>query len=94
MANVLPRSTRLIYERYQTGDVRGSHAYQQKIVEVSKAAPNYGIQGLKYAMDLKGFFGGPTRLPLLSLSAQQETDIELLFHDVDDNLDTQIKNAI
>ena len=93
MANVLPRSTRLIYQRYQTGDVRGSHAFQQKIMEVSKVAPNYGIQGLKHAMDLKGFFGGPTRLPLLPLNVQQEAEIELLFHDVDDNLDTPIKDA-
>jgi 4-hydroxy-2-oxoglutarate aldolase len=45
-------------------------------------APTYGIQGMKYAMDLKGFFGGPARLPLLPLNAQQKTEIEALFANI------------
>jgi 4-hydroxy-2-oxoglutarate aldolase len=93
IANVLPRLSQMIYDGYHAGDVRGSRTFQQKIVDTCKVAPQYGIQGIKYAMDLKGYFGGPTRLPLLPLDARQKAEIEALFHDVDDNLNTSIQGA-
>ncbi len=81
IANALPRATLLVYERYQAGDVEGSHEAQRRIVEAAGVAPRYGIQGLKYAMDLKGFYGGPARLPLLPLDAGQKAEIAALFGD-------------
>lgn len=93
IANVLPRLSQMIYDGYHAGDVRGSRAFQQKIVETCKVAPQYGIQGLKYAMDLKGYFGGPTRLPLLPLDARQKVEIEVLFRDVDDDANTSMQGA-
>jgi 4-hydroxy-2-oxoglutarate aldolase len=93
IANVLPRLSQMIYDGYQSGDVRASRAFQQKIVEACRVSPEYGIQGLKYAMELKGYFGGPTRLPLLPLDARQKAEIELLFHNVDDDLDVSILGA-
>ena len=83
IANAAPHSARLIYDFYQSGDVEGSSGAQRQIVEAAGVAPRYGIQGLKYAMDLKGYYGGPARLPLLPLDAQQKTEIEdLLFRSV------------
>jgi 4-hydroxy-2-oxoglutarate aldolase len=82
IANAIPRATKLIYERYQAGDVAGSCDAQQQILQAAGVAPTYGIQGMKYAMDLKGFFGGPARLPLLPLNAQQKTEIEALFANI------------
>lgn len=93
IANVLPRLSQLIYDRYQAGDVRGSSAFQQKIVEPCRVSSEYGIQGLKYSMELKGYFGGPTRLPLLPLDAQQKAEIELLFEGVDDDFDPSTQSA-
>ncbi|MDR3704221.1 MAG: dihydrodipicolinate synthase family protein [Candidatus Sulfopaludibacter sp.] len=81
VANAIPRSTLLIYDRYRGGDVEGSHEAQRRIVEAAGVAPRYGIQGLKYAMDLKGLYGGPARLPLLPLEEGQQAEIELLFRD-------------
>ena len=81
IANALPRATLLVYERYQAGDVEGSHEAQRRIVEAAGVAPRYGIQGLKYAMDLKGFYGGAARLPLLPLDAGQKAEIAALFGD-------------
>jgi 4-hydroxy-2-oxoglutarate aldolase len=82
IANALPYSARLIYDRYQSGDVQGSGDAQRLIAAAAGVAPRYGIQGLKYAMDLKGLLGGPARLPLLPLDAQQKAEIESLFCDV------------
>lgn len=83
VANALPRSAQAIYELYQSGDISGSSHVQQSIAGAAGVAPKYGIQGLKYAMDLKGFIGGPARLPLLPLDAQQKAEIELLFRNVE-----------
>jgi 4-hydroxy-2-oxoglutarate aldolase len=81
IANAIPRSTLLIYDRYRAGDIEGSHQAQCRIVEAAGVAPRYGIQGLKYAMELKGLYGGPARPPLLPLNEEQKAEIELLFRD-------------
>ena len=81
-ANVAPARTQNIYDKYRAGDVEGSCVAQQQIAEAAGVAPKYGIQGLKYAMDLKGFYGGPSRLPLLPLDAAQKAEIELLFREI------------
>lgn len=82
IANAAPRFSRQIYDCYQSGDVQGSRAVQQRIVEAAGVAARYGIQGLKYAMDLMGYFGGPSRPPLLPLKAEQKIEIELLFRNL------------
>ena len=82
IANAAPCQTLQIYNCYQSGDVVGSRAAQLKIVGAADVAARYGIQGLKYAMDLMGYFGGLSRLPLLPLSAEQKSEIELLFVNV------------
>jgi len=82
IANALPERAQLIYDRYRAGDVIGSCVAQKVLVEAAGVAPRYGIQGLKYGMDLKGYFGGPVRLPLIPLDAQQKAEIHLLFKDI------------
>jgi len=86
IANVLPRAAQLLYDRYQAGDVVSSRECQNRIVDAAGVAPRYGIQGLKYAMDLKGYYGGPARLPLLPLDAQQKAEIEMLFGNLGEGL--------
>lgn len=79
IANALPRSALLIHEQFRVGDVAGAHDLQRQIADRAAVAPKFGIQGLKYAMDINGYFGGESRLPLLPLTPQQKRDIELLF---------------
>jgi 4-hydroxy-2-oxoglutarate aldolase len=93
IANAAPRSTRLIYERYESGDVPGSLALQRQIAEAAGVGARYGIQGLKYAMDLKGYFGGESRPPLLPLDAQQKMEIELMFRNVEEERHAPVKAA-
>ena len=38
-----------------------------------------GVPGVKYAMDLNGYYGGPARLPFLPLSGEQKLEIEKLM---------------
>lgn len=76
VANAAPRDTVEIWDRYCAGDIEGSRAAQQRIAAVAGVAPRYGIQGLKYAMDLQGYSGGAARPPLLPLDAGQKAEIE------------------
>jgi len=64
--------------------VAGARAVQQSIAEPAAVAPRFGIAGLKYAMDLKGFRGGPARPPLLPLTAVERAEIEDLFRGIAD----------
>lgn len=76
VANAVPEAAVEIRERYRAGDIEGSRAAQQRIAAVAGIAPRYGIQGLKYALDLRGYYGGPPRPPLLPLDRAQKTEIE------------------
>ena len=39
----------------------------------------YGVSGMKRAMDLFGFYGGPTRKPLLDLNEAEEMKLRDSF---------------
>jgi 4-hydroxy-2-oxoglutarate aldolase len=43
----------------------------------------FGISGLKYAMDLLGYKGGETRLPLLPLKQEEKEKIKKILVDAD-----------
>ncbi len=42
----------------------------------------YGIAGLKYALDLNGYYGGSARLPLPPLTPEAKQKIEAAFHGI------------
>ena len=42
----------------------------------------YGVPGLKHAMDLAGYYGGPPRLPLTIPTPQAKKEIEDAFADL------------
>jgi 4-hydroxy-2-oxoglutarate aldolase len=85
IANAAPRAALLIYDSYRSGDIAASAAYQRQIAEAAGVAPRFGIQGLKYGMDLMGYFGGTARLPLLPLDHRQKAEIEALFSGLKDS---------
>jgi 4-hydroxy-2-oxoglutarate aldolase len=42
----------------------------------------YGVAGLKHAMDLNGYYGGPPRLPFVPVSMEARQEIEMAFRDL------------
>jgi dihydrodipicolinate synthase/N-acetylneuraminate lyase len=54
---------------------RIAHAAQKVVGEL-------GISGVKYGMDLNGYFGGTVRLPLLPLTGDVKGEVERLLSDV------------
>jgi len=72
-----------IYAAWKEGDMALAHEKQQRIVQASlKVGGELGVPGIKYAMDLNGYYGGPSRLPFLPLSAEQKAEVERLMADI------------
>jgi 4-hydroxy-2-oxoglutarate aldolase len=72
-----------IYAAWKEGDMALAQEKQQRIVQASlMVGGELGVPGIKYAMDLNGYYGGPSRLPFLPLSAEQKTEVECLMADI------------
>lgn len=66
-----------IYSAWKDNDLALARAKQEALVPAAKrVVSEMGIPAVKYAMDLNGYYGGPCRLPLLPLTAEQKSKIE------------------
>lgn len=82
-ANAAPCASLGIYEAWKARDHQTARERQRQIADAAVAVTvKYSIAGLKYAMDLNGYYGGPTRLPLLPLLPAAKAEIEALFRDI------------
>ncbi len=82
-ANPAPCASLAIYEAWKSRDHEGARDRQRHIVNAALAVTvRHGIAGNKHAMDLNGYYGGPTRLPLLPLRPEAKAEIEQAFRDV------------
>ena len=79
-ANAAPYSTIAIWEAYRTREEAAGLDWQNRIARAAALVTvKYGIPGLKYAMDLNGYYGGPPRLPLVPPTAEAKAEIEAAF---------------
>jgi len=82
-ANAAPYSTIAIWEAFRTRDEAAGMDWQNRIGRPSAlVTTRYGIPGLKYAMDLNGYYGGPPRLPLVPPGPEAKQEIEAAFQDL------------
>jgi 4-hydroxy-2-oxoglutarate aldolase len=76
LASALPEKCVQLFELFKTGRDCEAQALQQRLAIASKAIVSEGsIAGVKYAMDLRGYHGGPPRLPLLPLAEEKKQRI-------------------
>lgn len=69
-----------IYAAFKDGDGALAREKQERLkLAAQRVVGELGIPGVKHAMDLNGYYGGPSRLPLLPLSGDQKTEIERLM---------------
>jgi 4-hydroxy-2-oxoglutarate aldolase len=84
LASALPERCVAIYDDWKRGRQAEALAEQQQLALASKTiASENGIAGLKYAMDLRGYFGGVPRLPLLPLSDEKKQQIHKLVTELE-----------
>jgi 4-hydroxy-2-oxoglutarate aldolase len=82
-ANAAPYSVIAIWEAYRTREEAAGLDWQNRIGRPSAlVTTKYGIPGLKYAMDLNGYYGGPPRLPLVVPTPEAKKEIEEAFKDL------------
>jgi 4-hydroxy-2-oxoglutarate aldolase len=69
LANVAPRQSVDIYRLFRAGRWDEAAELQRRMIPVNAAVTaRFGIAGLKAALDMLGYYGGPVRSPLLELS--------------------------
>jgi 4-hydroxy-2-oxoglutarate aldolase len=82
-SNAAPYSVVALLEAFRAREYDAAADWQKRIAEASVlVTTKYGIPGLKYAMDLNGYYGGPPRLPLTVLSPEGKREIEGAFKDL------------
>jgi 4-hydroxy-2-oxoglutarate aldolase len=82
-ASPAPTACYGIYAAWKEGDRALAQLKQDRIIAAAKrVGGELGIPGLKHAMDLNGYFGGPARLPLLPLTADLKAEVEALMADI------------
>ena len=82
-ADAAPTACYEIYAAYKDGDKKLAQEKQERIVAPAiRVVGELSIPGVKYAMDLNGFFGGNARLPLLPLKAETKAEIEKLMANI------------
>jgi len=71
------------YAAWKEGDQELARVKQERIAATAaRTVGDLGIPALKYAMELNGYYGGPARLPLLPLTADQKAEVEQLMADI------------
>ncbi len=76
IANATPQAALSVWEEFSRSEREGAADWQTRIAPLARLiGTRYGIPGLKHAMDLNGFCGGPARLPFGSLSNEGRDEI-------------------
>jgi 4-hydroxy-2-oxoglutarate aldolase len=82
-ANAAPYATISIWEAHRTREPEAALDWQNRISHAAYlVTAKYGVPGLKYAMDLAGYYGGPPRLPLTVPTPEAKKEIETAFADL------------
>jgi 4-hydroxy-2-oxoglutarate aldolase len=82
-ADPAPTACYEVYAAWKEGDFELARLKQERIAKAAeRVVGGLSIPGLKYAMDLNGYFGGPTRLPLLPLTADLKAEVEQWMADI------------
>ena len=82
-ANAAPYSTIAIWEACRSREFEAAGDWQNRIAPAALlVTTRYGVPGLKYAMDLNGYYGGPPRLPLIPPSPEARQEIEEAFREL------------
>ncbi len=83
LAAPAPQVCQEIYTAWKENDPALAAVKQQRVVDASiNVLVKYGIPGVKHACDLNGYYGGRSRLPLISLNAVQQAEVARIMADL------------
>jgi 4-hydroxy-2-oxoglutarate aldolase len=74
------------FEVYQAWKERAHQIAREKQDRIAAASRRVvgqlSVSGVKYACDLNGYYGGPARLPLLPLTAEEKREVDSLMAEI------------
>jgi len=80
VAGAAPEICVEIYDLFKAGKRDEARKLQLDLIPLNKGImQDFGIAGVKHAQDLRGFYGGPPRLPLLPIDEQGRRKIGALL---------------
>jgi 4-hydroxy-2-oxoglutarate aldolase len=81
-AGPAPTACYEIYAAWKEGDAELAQLKQERIAAAAQRVGDLGVPGFKHGMDFNGYYGGPSRLPFLPLTAEVKAEIERLLADI------------
>ena len=79
-SNAAPYAAISIWEAHRSREFAAAMDWQHRILRAAQlVTTKYGIPGLKHAMDLNGYYGGPPRLPLTVVTPDAQREIAQAF---------------
>ena len=84
LSNIAPHECVQIYDLYQQGRTAAAGDLHLHLLPVARAVTTqFGVPGLKAALDLLGYRGGYPRLPLLPLGESQRSELERVLREAE-----------
>ncbi len=82
VSNIAPNECVQIYDLFQQGQVAAAGELHLRLLPVARAVTSqFGVPGLKAAMEMLGYHGGDPRLPLLPLSENQRAELKRVLQE-------------
>jgi 4-hydroxy-2-oxoglutarate aldolase len=83
LATFAPQACQEVYTAWKENDATLAADKQRRIMRAGiEVCGQMGIPGVKYALDLNGYYGGRPRMPLLPLVAEEQRIVEELTFDI------------
>jgi len=77
LANAFPEPCCALYEAFTRGDIAGARELHSRLFRLNQSVSGAaGVAGVKYAMELGGYYGGHPRLPLLPIKDSDKQRIQ------------------
>jgi len=80
LANLAPDESVALFDLFEAGEIEKGQELHLRMLPVNLAITSrFGVSGLKAALDMVGFYGGPPRLPLLPLDSERRQELQRIL---------------
>ncbi len=77
LANMAPDESVALFDLFNAGEIEKGRDLHLRMLPVNLAITSrFGVSGLKAALDMVGYYGGPPRLPLLPLDDARRQELQ------------------
>jgi 4-hydroxy-2-oxoglutarate aldolase len=77
LANMAPQESVALFDLFNAGEIEKGRDLHLRMLPVNLAITSrFGVSGLKAALDMVGYYGGPPRLPLLPLDDARRQELQ------------------